>query len=950
MELNDLFVVRLGGIPTTTITDVEPPELESIFLQLDELSDQIDKDGKALADEYFLAIPLEAQPNRRRALIRARRALYNKRELPKSDQLEILSVDDHASRRLVQYLSLVGRNEAVRRAFADLVNEVEVQTRRMLRNAGRASAIRNGILLSSQALYSSLDTYIQLNSDTATSKHLQTERGLLKYVLRTAMKATPFASFCTVVAGKKIGTSATESCGSLAKRISVVKLNKLYYGLLWAYLKGRPEVRESLVVQTNPTLTTAGSEIVLLSTQGDREVVRRIRRSPALDFVIAETQRSGGRSLRTLAHALADSEHIDADAEEAFSFLDGLLRLGVLRYENLVRSQDSDWARTLASRLSAFTDSSVQEICASLQSLATDLDVFRESQHDKRDAILGRIQQQIDKLTSNLGLAKPRLTSVPIFEDCGAEMVLTRKEDEAISSLKRYVEIASGLAVPRSDMASMRAFFDREYSSEVRSVSLLDFYEHYYKGHLKAHLAMLKQVQDGKRDGIPNGYSLSNPFGVKLVEEIQRAKQEIVTRIRVAWAASPDQEEIHVPISGLEEVVPKTASSLDLPVSMSVFAQWLRASPQTNPRVVVGGGTLYLGFGKYFSRFLEQMSPEHTERERERYRRITNVILAEVASDANFNANFHPDLVPFEIAYPNGDGEPSSNAISCTDLVVERDPADQNRLLLRHRLLGRPVVPLDLGFLNPRMRPALFQMLVHFSPPAGFSIPIPDTLEKVPDLSPSKLPTYRPRILLGSHIVIARRRWTVPSALVPRRAAGESMPDYLSRFNSWRAAVGFPAKAYVRLFEHPDLQPVKPTLNTPAKRTPNEAMGAVGNLEQEWMAPEEHQAQATARNNGHKAEEAEEYPSEREAEGGQDRTKTPRGVHQQKRRSRDLVKPQYTSFLNPVHLDCLTRVLVSGGPLTLVVEEVLPGGEALDQVDSKQYATEYVLQFNGWEN
>ena len=97
-------------------------------------------------------------------------------------------------------------------------------------------------------------------------------------------------------------------------------------------------------------------------------------------------------------------------------------------------------------------------------------------------------------------------------------------------------------------------------------------------------------------------------------------------------------------------------------------------------------------------------------------RRLTRSELAEICGDASYNADLHPPLLPEEIAYPTAEGGSAEGGsardqISVSDLAMEPDPRSPFRVRLVNVTTGREVIPVDLGFRNPRMRPLLFQML-----------------------------------------------------------------------------------------------------------------------------------------------------------------------------------------------------------------------------------------------
>ncbi|HEX4962222.1 MAG TPA: hypothetical protein VF173_15405 [Thermoanaerobaculia bacterium] len=62
-------------------------------------------------------------------------------------------------------------------------------------------------------------------------------------------------------------------------------------------------------------------------------------------------------------------------------------------------------------------------------------------------------------------------------------------------------------------------------------------------------------------------------------------------------------------------------------------------------------------------------------------------------------------MLPEEIAYPTAEGGSARDQISVSDLAVEPDPRCPFRVRLVNVTTGREVIPVDLGFRNPRLRP-----------------------------------------------------------------------------------------------------------------------------------------------------------------------------------------------------------------------------------------------------
>lgn len=113
-------------------------------------------------------------------------------------------------------------------------------------------------------------------------------------------------------------------------------------------------------------------------------------------------------------------------------------------------------------------------------------------------------------------------------------------------------------------------------------------------------------------------------------------------------------------------------------------------------------------------------------------------------------------------------------------------------------------MPVDLGFMNPRMRPPLFQLLSRFTPVVSFNISLPEQLspteptEKANDEERPDVVT-RPRITYHGDLVLARRQWRLDGAALPTPEPSEEAFDHFARVDAWRRRLGLPPSVFLRL-------------------------------------------------------------------------------------------------------------------------------------------------------
>jgi hypothetical protein len=255
--------------------------------------------------------------------------------------------------------------------------------------------------------------------------------------------------------------------------------------------------------------------------------------------------------------------------------------------------------------------------------------------------------------------------------------------------------------------------------------------------------------------------------------------------------------------------------------SVQVFAQLLPDLAGRGAGLVVDG--CHTGFGKYFSRFLHVL-PQELERALTRQPEVWGPVrVAELGGDAAFNANLHPRILPWTLSYPTCEGGQEGPAMAVTELRVAPCPEDPDGLLLLHGESGERVLPVDLGFLNPNLRPPLFQLLAWLSPGAAFHFPLPEepwdtpserdladeagSLEAAAPQAPPEADScageeaiqYRPRIVYEDRLVLARRRWRIPCSRLPLAAASEGEAAYFLRLQRWCRGLGLPRQLFFRL-------------------------------------------------------------------------------------------------------------------------------------------------------
>jgi hypothetical protein len=202
----------------------------------------------------------------------------------------------------------------------------------------------------------------------------------------------------------------------------------------------------------------------------------------------------------------------------------------------------------------------------------------------------------------------------------------------------------------------------------------------------------------------------------------------------------------------------------------------------------------------------------------------------------------------------------------------------------------------------------------------------------VPPPPPPRI-QVRPRVSFEGALVMSRKRWMVPMQLFPQREPHESGADFFLRANRWRHEAGIPETAYISITPMPD--PLAPKPDTPAEGE------SPGDAEAQPDAATVAQPEAAA--------EAPQAADEEHDEAGDDAAEGGEGADKQAAKprtpgSRDLHKPQFIDFANPLLVGLLGKMGANLKRYTVDVEERLPSREALPVHDGRAYAAEVVVQ------
>ncbi|MBI3504660.1 MAG: lantibiotic dehydratase [Proteobacteria bacterium] len=934
------------------------------------------RDGReAVSAAMFAVIGSCLDRSTRNTMLRCRRDLFAGRA-PRASDLSVLSaVGAVTFADVVQpYANAVTEVETLRKRFANQYQHSLVLSRAVLREQVNNIAFQNALAMSSDALTANLAKYREGRFDKE-SRHAHVERGLLRYFTRMAMKATPFSQFCTVLPGRVIRSTTDAQgrgigfAGAILDRTSVVRLNKKLYVPLMRRLTQRAAVRMRLPAALNSTIEHRDGTFRFLSKVDGFEVFQSVDATDSISWLYEKLRREGARPFGQLVDDLLSSPEIEATHDAAHEYLEELVRIGFLSLKEVVRDQEPDWDKPLVKFLEPIADSTAHRTVEMLRQMREVADRFHGCSPDVRAREIRALRTVVRDGFASISVPVPREAELPILEDVTgageAQIFVSPLVAEAFTRLTEFLRFIRPLGEPYREQATMRAYFDQRYTEPSAEVPLLRFYEDYYRNHFKEHLRRSTGAALASGDAT---YDIRNPFDLAFIAENDRRAEQLRRTIVQAWRLAPDAEEIRISqdtLAGLS--APLSGRVTETRLSLSVFCQC--GVREGRGFVCAPMGGFVLGYGKFFSRFLHLLPLASTDTVRAYNRETTDGMLAEIEGDAGHNANFHPRMVDCDIAYPLSSSVTSEGALSTRDLVVQRDDTNPHALRLSQASSGRRILPLDLGYLNPMMRPPLYQLIRSFGPLKSFGLWLPDRL---PDTSGPEMKSgvsaqapsspmgtaaelagvaYRPRITYDGAVVLFRRQWHVPMASLPQLAKGESSAAFFLRINRWRSSLGVPNEVFVKLkWKAGNSAGVtRSGGNDDAQSSGQETLdgrfhGEVflggadeiatrESIDRDELAPVREPALGIVDGSQRAIEaDADDLREERLAQ--------PAPAWN----SRDYAKPQFVDFRTPLLVDLFARIAGSLDNFDAILEERLPADDELPMHNGECYATELTME------
>ncbi|HEY4019512.1 MAG TPA: lantibiotic dehydratase [Pseudonocardiaceae bacterium] len=805
-SLGEHFAVRVAGLPIETVHKLRTPRTAAWAESIIDAEQRLREVGTIIGDQLHETISSTQDERVRRRLINVRRQIHQGKALAKDEILaeftDVLGADAIAS--LDEWLTARACLAELLTNGAKLADAELAESRANLQNLAGDDRLRLGLHLASPSLDGYVDGYANAGANLS-KRHRRIEKSLLEYLYRMACKTSPFSTFTSIGVGRfcdeaPIGTTPIGSGYESFTRVNVSVLSRIAELIL-----DDDELRVDLPVALTSgwqfdvdrvryvrrTVTTAdtGATVSFDSVKDNLFILRSSQILTRVFAVFGEQQHIPWRELTERLSASGGGEPKEYD-----EYIRVLFRLGLLQVPRLlVDIHEPDPLRAFAGSLKLLGPQFASLFGNTMDEIANRYDAYAIATPAERRELSTSIRSGFEEIMFTLGAPPESLPVTLVFEDTrvdGPAIEVNRGpwEGQFDDSLRQWEKLSPAFDITLPHRLILKGFFTSRFGRGGRCDDLVklvhDFNEDIFEQYITVSSLRRTFEEDGTYVPFFNWLQLSE------IDALDRARMSFAQRLKDNWRANPDAEELVLDdefVDGIGEELDPVREDI---TALSHFMQLFGTAEK--PQAVLNrtyGGMLFP-----FSRFTHCYDQPTIAglRKSMRARVPEGAVLAELTGGhATTNLNLHSRIVDNEIVCPGETSAlPRDHQILLEDLYVEHDePAD--RLVLRHKVTEREIVPTYLGYLVPSALPEVPRTLLLLSSSASMLFDpwggvLPDGEQDI---------LVRPRLRLGN-LILARRSWSMKGVSLPKKETGTSNEVRFLDWQRWRRELGLPSAVF----------------------------------------------------------------------------------------------------------------------------------------------------------
>ncbi len=394
LKLFPYFIIRTTGVDYAELNEFNQMGLISAMADIrSQLKTKrtIIENGCDLI--YNFIKPLQ-DPIIQKKLLNIKRNLFNDRPLTNKEKDFIDSLTDtEFVSALNAFLTLVQDIDSKlisgKERFENIITVNRVKFKNKIKGNEQ---LKNGLLLSSLEITKVLDQYIDLTIELPSKKEQSLELSLTKYFARACTKPSPFSTFTTLSLGRAFASGPPVSVSYTAdyKTYSIVRYNNVIFKIFSDLLLNYYPFYSKLCLKLNPSITKKKSYYSFFINFHNNEAFQRVDRDPLLNWVITTCSKSN-LDYKSLLNKTVKA--VGDDLNSANQYLQSLINIGILEFCYPISLIKPDWEKDFSVFLTAgVRDNLLDNIAENLRTMY-DLRKLYESNfdYDERKNILNKV-------------------------------------------------------------------------------------------------------------------------------------------------------------------------------------------------------------------------------------------------------------------------------------------------------------------------------------------------------------------------------------------------------------------------------------------------------------------------------------------------------------------------------------------------------------------------------
>lgn len=858
MNIFPHILCRIGGGSINEFSEsLCFPALQDITTKLVRLHKEKEKAKSAFSERLRKFIEKEHDAKKQNLLQNFRRDIYNERNIKDEIFREVEQVISAGlNKEWRHYLSILNEHKNLMNETEEVYEQETMNGRNNLKSLLLKDNLQNGLLLSSNTLLGQIPKYVNKPVGRFTKKEVKMEYSILQYLTRIYTKTSPFSSFTNLAIGKlkclpDEVIKITPKVGNKGVITSHVRLNNYLFKYLKILLIQYRPVYLRLFIRPNPTIENKGDYFLYLTNNHNLESFQRISANPFLSLLLTlcKENKEGKKFIALIDDAV---DHVNASRIEVEKYIKQLLKYGFLEYDFQVSGLDPDWDVKMTATLAPIGKDNIplmEELIQTLIHIRELMQQYQVATANARKEILaeaytnfrstcfkiheaaglpaeeriinkeGSHSKKTKEKFDNSGAEKEKSSAFShenntafyfkqeqlFYEDTTREITVNLDKDALQKFMQELNDLLKELGLFKGSVdekLKMQDYFLGKYGMPGK-INVLEFYQDFYQDVKKPEL-----VLDEKRKKA--NHELEDKTEIVKEETPQKKDkdwhQQLILK-NSPLSIDPDETILlnkesfdHHNFAKHIGIGKSTQSN-----SFGAFIQFYKEKDTKGNYKLKGVlNSSFPGYGKMMSRFLHIFDEKITSDIRSWNLKLSEgKMLLENCDASYFNANIHPCLMPYEIRMPSSNNLHSTDeqlSVGDFELCIRKE---SQGLKLFHKPSGKECHVLDLGFQSIRGRSKLFQLLDQFTKSEYLHVyPIVNAVNNSLDDSSHKEDRREkvkvlPRIVYEDQIILQRKSWLIPKALLLKRKHGETNSGFYFRMNIWRKGLGIPDETFV---------------------------------------------------------------------------------------------------------------------------------------------------------